>query len=324
MYQWMFVGFSILILFFVVWEDNSVQWNVERASEKLEFQMIHESQLGQISSVESQNLEDFPENSSQLYDFVIHLPKISSFREKLLLNDTFNSLLKQLTNFQKNHILQEIFLRENDDFNYVDSSINPQVDPEAPPNLLYPSLSRKNPSFHFYEFSQKIDPFDQKLKISRKRLPNVIGLGCKKCGTTALMSFLNFHKKFKAASSQLLTKNLGEPHFFDEFYPHYNKSIKFYKNMFPYTFSDDVVFEKSPSYIASSLAAQSIYKMYSYLDEFNSEEKVKNLKFLVVLCDPVKRSYSDFTHMMNLVRPKVNVEFNLEVKRQLFCNLRTW
>ena len=101
----------------------------------------------------------------------------------------------------------------------------------------------------------------------------MIIVGVKKCGTGALAKFLTMHPKLKYA---------GEVYYFNRYRA--NSLIWYLKHM-PDSGVGDTTFEKTPSYLFSSSVADAIYK-------FNP-----NMKIVCIMCDPVKRVYSDFLHM---------------------------
>ena len=111
--------------------------------------------------------------------------------------------------------------------------------------------------------------------------PKLIIIGVQKCGTSALSRFLNLHP---------LTKFAGEQYYFNR---HYSESLAWYANKMPKSSKEEIVFEKSPNYFFSRIVAESI----KAFDE--------NIKIINIVCDPVRRIYSDFLHMNRL---KENVE----------------
>ena len=77
--------------------------------------------------------------------------------------------------------------------------------------------------------------------------------------------------------------------------------INFYKNLMPDVAADDFLFEKTPRYIAESDIPERIYNFYKNYSTFQSTKisnDLQNLKFIVVLCDPSKRAYSDYVHTL--------------------------
>ena len=58
------------------------------------------------------------------------------------------------------------------------------------------------------------------------RLPNIICIGAKKCGTGAFQQFLSGHPQIVRTSSKV-----DEPHFFDQD-ENYEKGVDYYRNLF--------------------------------------------------------------------------------------------
>ena len=110
----------------------------------------------------------------------------------------------------------------------------------------------------------------------KKRLPNTLIIGAKKGGTKALLVFLQAHPKIEAPKKEV--------HFFDN-ERHYRKGFRWYKNMMPKSFSDQIVLEKSPRYFVNGRVPERVYQMSP------------NTKLILILRDPVKRAISDFVHM---------------------------
>nr|XP_039251023.1 heparan sulfate glucosamine 3-O-sulfotransferase 4-like isoform X1 [Styela clava]XP_039251024.1 heparan sulfate glucosamine 3-O-sulfotransferase 4-like isoform X1 [Styela clava] len=120
----------------------------------------------------------------------------------------------------------------------------------------------------------------EKQKQLQKRLPQVIGIGVKKCGTGALRSFLRHHPSIK------LPKMI-EPHFFDN-NSAFNKGREFYRSMMPITNENETTMEITPKYYVTEWVPGRIRKLY--------EENYKTLKFIVILCNPIDRLYSEYVH----------------------------
>nr|CAB3254151.1 heparan sulfate glucosamine 3-O-sulfotransferase 3B1-like [Phallusia mammillata] len=111
----------------------------------------------------------------------------------------------------------------------------------------------------------------------RKRLPHIIGIGSKKCGTGAFRHFLRFHSKVQVS--------LCEPHFFDD---SYNKGTEYYKSLLPWSNTSEYTFEKTPKYIVTGGVPKRIISTYE-------KEGLPTPKFVLVVCDPVQRAFSDFS-----------------------------
>lgn len=58
----------------------------------------------------------------------------------------------------------------------------------------------------------------------------------------------------------------------------------------PLTNSSDITYEKTPGYFHTKEVPQRIKDTYA-------RENVPTPKFVLVVCDPVQRAFSDFTHI---------------------------
>ncbi|XP_078494722.1 heparan sulfate glucosamine 3-O-sulfotransferase 1-like [Ciona intestinalis] len=116
-----------------------------------------------------------------------------------------------------------------------------------------------------------------------KRLPQVIGIGVKKCGTGALKSFLGFHPKV-----EIYTANQGEAHFFDVD-ENFERGPALYRLEMPFTDADQITFEKTPKYFTTPAVGERIKYFY---------DKVKEpIKLVVIFCEPAARAYSEYMHI---------------------------
>ncbi|CAB3229814.1 unnamed protein product [Arctia plantaginis] len=112
----------------------------------------------------------------------------------------------------------------------------------------------------------------KKNQVPVKRLPDVLVIGVKKCGTRALLEFLRLHPDVRAAGSEV--------HFFDKFY---HKGFEWYRDKMPPTLEGQITMEKTPSYWVTRSAPKRVYAMNP------------GVKLLAVLRDPVTRAISDYT-----------------------------
>ncbi|XP_077971520.1 heparan sulfate glucosamine 3-O-sulfotransferase 1-like [Styela clava] len=119
------------------------------------------------------------------------------------------------------------------------------------------------------------------IKREKKRLPTVIGIGVRKCGTTAFHNFMRVHPQFKPAE--------GEVHFFDSDF--YNEGKEAYRNRMPVSNPGDAVFEKSPRYFFAPPVPSRIHDM------------LPKAKIIIILCDPVLRAFSDYFFLQTAERP---------------------
>jgi hypothetical protein len=128
------------------------------------------------------------------------------------------------------------------------------------------------------EATIEVEPTKQTQTL-QKRLPKLIIVGAKKCGSTPLKMFLSHHPKFKDSN--------GEKHFFNR-NENYNQGINYYLNQFDYTFEDEISFDKTPEYFDRPVVPGRIAKMN------------KNIKIIAVVCDPVERALSHYDHIRHL------------------------
>ena len=86
----------------------------------------------------------------------------------------------------------------------------------------------------------------------RRRFPDVIIAGVKKCGTTALLWLLGGHSRVRG-------KLKKEVHFFDS---NLHRGFGWYLSQFPSDVPDDaLVLEKTPAYFVTPGAAEGIQKV---------------------------------------------------------------
>lgn len=113
------------------------------------------------------------------------------------------------------------------------------------------------------------------------QLPNLFILGAPKCGTTSLAFYLSQHQDIFIPSEK-------ECHFFDV-----DEVFKKGPNYFHKTYLKDFTKQKwccdaSPSYLSSEKVVQRVHEMYG--------SEASNLKFIVMLRDPVQRAWSHYLH----------------------------
>ena len=111
--------------------------------------------------------------------------------------------------------------------------------------------------------------------VQKKRLPDALIIGVKKSGTGALIEFVRMHPDVAAPKTE-------EVHFFDMFY---DKGIEYYYSKLPFVTPDQILMEKTPAYFHVEEVTQLI------MDTFGP-----NVKFIIVVRDPIDRMISDYTH----------------------------
>ena len=152
-------------------------------------------------------------------------------------------------------------------------------------NLLWKSLK---PSLNIdendpfgYGFRKLLEDDEARLERLRQegmdqRLPQCIIIGVRKCGTRALLEFLDLHPKIRIADIEM--------HFFNKD-ENYMKGLGHYKKYMPYSFPDDITVEKTPRYFISESAPERIFRMN------------KTIKLIVIFRHPVTRVISDYTQV---------------------------
>tara|TARA_Y100001954_G_scaffold234097_1_gene288742 strand:- start:51 stop:956 length:906 start_codon:yes stop_codon:yes gene_type:complete len=114
--------------------------------------------------------------------------------------------------------------------------------------------------------------------MAKVNLPNFMCIGAAKCATTSLYNILKQHPQIGLSSFK-------EPHFFDNINNFKNGKEwyldSYYKNLNSYC----ALGEFTPTYLASKHAPQRILNFFGH-----------KMKFIVILRNPVDRSYSHFLH----------------------------
>ncbi|GFO45828.1 heparan sulfate glucosamine 3-o-sulfotransferase 5-like [Plakobranchus ocellatus] len=113
------------------------------------------------------------------------------------------------------------------------------------------------------------------------RAPKCILMGFAKCGTSALLEFLDLHPK-------IISLDWEPDYFCDRMYQKYD--LKWYVKRMPPSLPDQITIEKSPCYIVEHDAHHRIHA-------FNS-----SLKVLVLVRDPVTRLMSEHAHYASCQR----------------------
>jgi len=108
-------------------------------------------------------------------------------------------------------------------------------------------------------------------------LPNFICLGASKSGTTTLCNILRQH-------SDIFIPTFKEPHFFD-IPENYKNGVKWYENNYFKNANNKIIADFTPSYFFEKEAPKRI-----------SESLGTDIKFIVLLRNPVDRAYSHYLH----------------------------
>ena len=108
--------------------------------------------------------------------------------------------------------------------------------------------------------------------------PNFMCIGATKSATTSLFDILKQH-------SEIGIPSFKEPHFFDN-KDNFNQGKEWYlKNYFKDLSDKKSIGEFTPTYLSSNHAPERIFRLFG-----------GNMKFIVILRNPVDRAYSHFLH----------------------------
>eukprot|EP00111_Clytia_hemisphaerica_P001507 TCONS_00004322-protein len=111
----------------------------------------------------------------------------------------------------------------------------------------------------------------------KKRFPQAIIAGVKKCGTRALLSFVGRHPLVKSAGMEM--------HFFDK-NDTYQEGLDWYLDQMPESYENQVTIEKTPGYYVKPYVPKRVY-------EFS-----KTVKLIFIYREPVERAISDYTQAL--------------------------
>lgn len=111
---------------------------------------------------------------------------------------------------------------------------------------------------------------------TKRRLPQCIIIGARKCGTRALLEFMNLHPMIQKATEEI--------HFFDDD-DNYSLGLDWYRRRMPYSFPGQITVEKSPAYFITPSVPARIFNMDS------------SVKLLLIVREPVTRLISDYAQL---------------------------
>ena len=117
---------------------------------------------------------------------------------------------------------------------------------------------------------------EQEPESLAQRLPNALVIGVRKCGTNALINYLNLHPDIVASTEEI--------HYFDE---NYKRGLEWYKQQMPLSKSHQVRIESSPKYFHDG-------KVAKLIKAFNN-----SIALLLVVRDPAKRIISDYSQRVD-------------------------
>ncbi|CAL4075779.1 unnamed protein product, partial [Meganyctiphanes norvegica] len=113
----------------------------------------------------------------------------------------------------------------------------------------------------------------------QSRLPQVLIIGAKKCGTQALGDMLSMHPRIVRAKA--------EKHFFEDEFNNYERGIDWYQAQMPPTAEGQITIEITPRYFISPEVPSRVHDMNS------------SIKLLLIVRDPVTRIISDYAHVLH-------------------------
>jgi hypothetical protein len=121
------------------------------------------------------------------------------------------------------------------------------------------------------------------------KLPHCLICGAQKAGTRALIDYLSQHKN-----------TYCHPYEIDYFSKYYHKGTAWYAKHFTNAKENDVIIEKSPSYMYAPHTSQKI------------KETIPDVKLIFMVRDPIKRAYSHY--WMNVRRGKEHRSFSEAIR----------
>lgn len=110
----------------------------------------------------------------------------------------------------------------------------------------------------------------------RRRLPQCVIIGARKCGTRALLEFLALHPSVQKAPDEV--------HFFDDD-ERYALGLDWYRRRMPASRAGQLTVEKSPAYFVTEAAPGRVWAMNA------------SLLLLLIVRDPVVRLVSDYAQL---------------------------
>ncbi|XP_052777404.1 heparan sulfate glucosamine 3-O-sulfotransferase 5-like [Mya arenaria] len=132
-----------------------------------------------------------------------------------------------------------------------------------------------------------------------QRLPQCIIIGVRKCGTRALLEFLDLHPKIRIADMEM--------HFFNKD-ENYEKGYEWYTKYMPFSLNTDITIEKTPRYFISENAPERIQKMNH------------SIKLIVIFRNPTTRVISDYAQVY---QNKVERNYSVERLEDIVISKRT-
>lgn len=134
-------------------------------------------------------------------------------------------------------------------------------------------------------------------------LPNFLCIGAPKSGTTSLYDVLKQHK-------DVFLPSFKEPHFFDSD-ESWNKGVAWYQSSYYAKASHQCVGDFTPTYLSNNLAPGRIQEVLG-----------NQVKFVVILRNPIDRAYSHYLHTQRDQHEKLSFSEALEEEEQRLHNFR--
>ena len=152
--------------------------------------------------------------------------------------------------------------------------------------------------------SQKYDPtIEAILHRYKRRFPDAMIMGCKKCGTTFLGGILRKHPNIamRQREGQYLHK-----------YHDDERQKQYHRDMMKRSFEDQITMEKSPNYWSIDSAPEEINKVNPHA------------KLILLVRDPACRLASDFYHEQRYGTIHSNVTFSELMLKDKYVNMQAF
>uniref|UniRef100_A0AC35FTS7 [heparan sulfate]-glucosamine N-sulfotransferase n=1 Tax=Panagrolaimus sp. PS1159 TaxID=55785 RepID=A0AC35FTS7_9BILA len=121
------------------------------------------------------------------------------------------------------------------------------------------------------------------------KLPNLVIVGPQKTGTSALLSFLKLHPN--VTSNINIEGSFEEMQFFGG--TNYEKGFDWYSSKFQAKDDHQIIVEKTANYFDNPVTPHLLSSM------LNPESKMREVKIIIMITDPVDRAYSWYQHMLS-------------------------
>ncbi|KAH3735209.1 heparan sulfate glucosamine 3-O-sulfotransferase 1-like isoform X2 [Dreissena polymorpha] len=156
----------------------------------------------------------------------------------------------------------------------------------------YPDSNYLNDnSYHEYVITQD-NTFKHgyaEVKACARRFPEAIIIGIQKCGTTALAEFLGIHPQLAVKKEQT--------YFFSS---NYSLGLDWYLHQMPCSHGNAITIERTPQYYYMKHVPGRISEMD------------RGMKLILIVCDPVQRTVSNFAMAKYRNREHINSRFEEE------------